>query len=70
MSAYYMIKVIIGRVVVLPKRKNNNLLFSCLLVPASGRVLYWEEKYDVREIINNLRFMCSFDWSKHDFGGG
>ena len=26
--------------------------------------------YDVREIINNLRFMCSFDWSKHDFGGG
>ncbi|CUP61632.1 Uncharacterised protein [Bacteroides xylanisolvens] len=40
MSAYYMIKVIIGRVVVLPKRKNNNLLFSCLLVPASGRVLY------------------------------
>jgi len=40
MSAYYMIKVIIGRVVVLPKRKNNNLLFFGLLVHASGRVLY------------------------------
>ena len=40
MSAYYMIKVIIGRVVVLPKRQNNNLLFSGLLVHASGRVLY------------------------------
>ena len=40
MSAYYMIKVIIGRVVVLQQRKNINLCFSGLLVHASGRVLY------------------------------
>lgn len=40
MSAYCMIKVIIGRVVVLLQGNINNLCFFGLLVHASGRVLY------------------------------